>query len=338
MNLAEFKAYQERRGLASRTIESNIGLINLLPSECIHNKKAFDKFISDKLRDGRKPNYLNRIIVAMRLYGKYSGLEWTDSIDKVRNTQETEKDILYEDRLRDFLHVQEWNGNPSYKRHHEAMQLFWEIVMYTGRRLSEVASLEKGMIRWDQKVFYLGRTKTGRSRVIPIYEPFEQHLKDYLKNHEYELLFPSRQNKTKPINHHTWGKSFRKRLEMIGVEKLPNLTAYSIRHSVITDTVSPLGAGVPVIDAMNLFGHTDPKVTARYIHYDTRVLHHTVRRIPLAREFLNPVEFFKNLQKWLENFIAPLKADPNDVRFDLDDDEENIYFTFKIRVKKKPNE
>jgi len=215
--LDEFERWQRRRGLKPRTIASNNALILPAPLE----QSEFETYLDTKI-EGCRASYVNRIICAVRLYGEFSGCQWMKEIKRVRDKRDPVKSILSDEQIELFL-SQRPTGLPQYEKFYRMMDVFWTIMAYTGMRTIEVATLTKDDISWSSKMFELSDTKTGRFRKIPIYEPIEKPLRDYVASIKTELLFPSRSDKSKAIDHHVWGKSFRKRLKMAGISKREGL-------------------------------------------------------------------------------------------------------------------
>lgn len=320
-NLAGFELFQIRRGLTPITIKSNIAFVKPAPKV----KEDFEAWILEKIRAGCKASYVNRIIVAVRLYGKFSGSDWMANVQKIRSHQQSNKQILTDDQIEKFLMVGEGS---QYVKHNRKMQVFWTLMAFTGMRTIEASTLTKKDINWASKCIELQNTKTGKIRRIVLYEPIEQALREYVDDLETDLLFPSRDDKNKPIDHHVWGRSFAKRLKLASIEKRTNLTAYSFRHSFGTSMVNKVGIGI----LCELMGNT-PKTAMGYIHLDTAHLREAITKLPLARKHVKRSDLIRQLVEWFKGEIK--HVEPVDDYVTIDEKDGYIYYKIEGKVKVK---
>lgn len=322
----EFERWQRRRGLKPRTIASNTALI--LPAPL--TKVEFEKYLDTKIEKCRA-SYVNRIICAVRLYGEFSGCEWMKEIKRVRDKRDPVKSILSDEQIELFLSQRPTGG--SYDKFYRMMDIFWLVMAYTGMRTVEASTLTRNDLNWSAKMIELNDTKTGQFRKIPIYEPIEKPLRDYVASIKTDLLFPSRNNKAKAIDHHVWGKSFNRRLKMAGISKRDGLTAYSLRHSFCSRLGSEAGGNASLLEVQRIMGHTDPRTTSKYFHLDDESLRQTIRKLPLARKHVDVIDYLKEL---IEYLVKALRVfNPISVDHSIEEDGEIIYFTFKAKFKKK---
>ena len=168
---------------------------------------------------------------------------------------------------------------------------FWRAMLLTGGRLNELLSLSWGSIDFDNLLitFRDKNTKSGKSRGIPMAEEVVEDLKSLwilhceLRNREpwpHERVFLSPRGKEEPDNSNVAGR-FHEILEWANIAKKIDgraMTIHSLRHTFCTMLAR---AGVPLMDAQKLMGHSDPKLTAViYCHVTAEDLRPSIAKLP----------------------------------------------------------
>src|SRR6185437_12239273 len=125
----------------------------------------------------------------------------------------------------------------------------WCIQAWTGCRPSEVASLTVDDIDFGTNEFHVDG-KTG-PRDIPISSSICGQVKEYISRIEGNLLFPSMQNRSKPVGQGGWEKNFNKRKTILNIKR-DHVTAYSFRHSFASRLVNESS----IYRVKTLLGHT----------------------------------------------------------------------------------
>lgn len=206
---------------------------------------------------------INKYIYAIKKYCDFLGVEWTQNIKKVRE-KSAPKVLLSEEESEALISL---NPPPS------KYGMFWMCLYYSGARPSEIARLDVDCVDFNQKVYIIKESKTGRGRTIPIVEPVIPFLKDYIKSIDTYLLFPTNGKPDKPVEHPAYAKDFKKRIKELGIRK--NVTPYSFRHSLITRL---LDNGANLFDVQNIVGHKKADTTAQYYQYSLKSMVKAINR------------------------------------------------------------
>jgi integrase len=130
------------------------------------------------------------------------------------------------------------------------------LLIFTGARKSEIATLKWSEVDFDRKCLRLADSKTG-AKVIPLGPPSIAIL-ETLRNEKISLfVFPAEAG----VNHFQGTEKVWKKVKMkTGFEKL---RLHDLRHSFASFALSE-GNTLPIIG--KLLGHADIKTTSRYAH------------------------------------------------------------------------
>ena len=146
----------------------------------------------------------------------------------------------------------------------------------TGIRVSELCSLKRKDIDLEARLLKVIAGKGNKDRTIPINDKLEIVLRKYLleqepKNESERFFATKKTGKLSPIyiNFH-----LQRTTEKLGWKK--SVTAHILRHSFASNLVRK-NASLPAIQA--LLGHSDLRVTSRYIHQNLTDLKDTVNLI-----------------------------------------------------------
>jgi integrase len=167
--------------------------------------------------------------------------------------------------------------NKWYRRTREqGARIFW-FALRTAMRAGEIIGLRRtsiifgaspmmpdGYIMVQEQRAGL-RTKTGKSRKIPLTPSLVAMLKAQLASHESEYVFPSLFNQSKPIGQFYVGFKSTCKIAKIpyGRDISGGLIFHDTRHTAITRM---LENGVPLHVVAKIAGHSNEAMTMRYAH------------------------------------------------------------------------
>lgn len=152
---------------------------------------------------------------------------------------------------------------------HEVADLF-EINLNTGMRGGETVKLTWPQIDFDGKQIYLGETKNGEDRFVPMNSRVVEILKERYRARTSRFVFPNPDG-TRPRYDYT--RTFSRVARALGLpygQQNPyGFTMHSTRH---TATTRMLRAGHDVASVQEIVGHSDRTMTLIYSHAtaDTR--------------------------------------------------------------------
>jgi len=143
------------------------------------------------------------------------------------------------------------------------------LFIFTGARLSEVANLNVGNIKFATHEVEVRNTKSGRDRTLPLHPSTEAILREYLYRRglgeltDDDPLFVSRRGER---------LSTRRMQDIVRVVAkragLKGVHAHVLRHSFATAWVEN---GGDVFHLSTLLGHSDVATTLRYWHWNQGV-------------------------------------------------------------------
>lgn len=140
------------------------------------------------------------------------------------------------------------------------------LLLFTGCRRNEIASLTWEQVRLDEGRLYLPVTKNGRSRTVHLNAKASELLQELAARRDEEArtresgyVFPSRKGTRKGYLYDL-RKAFEKACRIAGVE---NFRIHDLRHTFASMAVS---AGADLYAVQRLLGHQDIAMTQRYAH------------------------------------------------------------------------
>ncbi len=217
-------------------------------------------------------------------------------------------------------------SNVSLKDYHK-WTVFFSIMAYSGMRPGEVAALNKKRnVDFGRNVFLLEDTKTNEPRFVPIAPNIKTLVEEYVKSIETDYLFPSKRPEG-IVSNVEWHYNFRTRIERMNIVR-PNLTPYSLRHSLITRL---LEEDVNIFKVQKIVGHHDLRTTAHYTHLTTKDIMAAISKHPVVMRGTEP----ENIINALEDFMNKLELS-RDPRFVYTVHRENGKLEMKIEVVKPP--
>ncbi|WP_077369477.1 tyrosine-type recombinase/integrase [Anaerosalibacter sp. Marseille-P3206] len=149
-----------------------------------------------------------------------------------------------------------------------------QTIFYTGLRVSETVNLTLDNVDLDEKIIYVIGGKGNKDRVIPICEKLYNILIDYIDN--IRPLVDSNKffctKKTGKLSPQYINVILHKAKDSLKWQK--NVSAHILRHSFASNLIIH---NAPLPSVQKLLGHSDLRVTSRYIHQDLEQLKKAVK-------------------------------------------------------------
>jgi len=146
----------------------------------------------------------------------------------------------------------------------------------TGLRINELCKLTLSDVDFEIKLIKVRQGKGNKDRTIPINEKLNIVLMDYLlkdrpftNTDNFFATTVSGRLSRQTVNHY-----LKRTVDDLGWHK--HVTAHILRHSFATNLLCN-DVSLPVIQ--KLMGHSDLRVTSRYLHQDLKQLHEAVNRL-----------------------------------------------------------
>lgn len=137
------------------------------------------------------------------------------------------------------------------------------LAVHTGLRRGEILKLKKSDVDFFRKVLHVRDTKNGKDRLVQLNSVARAELLKLAKQagtHDYLFQNPKTQTYVKDIKH-----AFQKAREKA---KLTNFRFHDLRHTFGSRLAE---LGVSAFTIMELMGHSDLRMTERYVHaFDSR--------------------------------------------------------------------
>ena len=209
----------------------------------------------------------------------------TEFVDAIRQQKKGERRPFTVKEIQAVLAVadEEWRG----------MILFG---LYTGQRLSDIASLTWANVDLASKEIRLVTRKTGKRLIVPIAEPLFRHLVRLPSADDPQLPLHPRAHSI-VAEHGAAGslsKQFANLLAAAGLrEKQPHrkthglgrgvgsgkheISFHALRHTAVTLMKE---AGVPAAVVMELVGHDSEQISAHYTHVGADALRRAAESLP----------------------------------------------------------
>jgi integrase len=134
-------------------------------------------------------------------------------------------------------------------------------ALETGMRRGEILGLRWQDIDFERRLIYVGKTKTGLSRYVPISSRLHKDLSKQPRRLGCEFVFVGESKigiVDKPF--HDVRTSFANACRRAGIE---NFRFHDLRHTAASHMVM---AGVPLKTVAEILGHTTTAMTERYAH------------------------------------------------------------------------
>ena len=130
------------------------------------------------------------------------------------------------------------------------------MLLQTGALKCEVLDAQLEHINFNQKLWLIPKTKSGRPRYIPLSNVLINILNSNAQNDNI-WLFPNPKNKfTISINFASWDRARQ-------IAGLPNCKMHDLRHSSASFLVDN---GRSLYEVQKILGHSQIKTTQRYAH------------------------------------------------------------------------
>jgi site-specific recombinase XerD len=163
-------------------------------------------------------------------------------------------------RPQDIKALLRWTPkSPSARR----LQVLLLVILDCGLRISEALGLERSAIDWDQSTLtVLGKGR--KQRTVPLSREMRRRLWVYLKTHDHERVFPTRDGRAlSPRNvQHGMGRA----REALGIPPATKFSPHVLRHTFAT---SYLRNGGDVFRLQRILGHSTLEMTRRYVSLQT---------------------------------------------------------------------
>ncbi|WP_428737438.1 tyrosine-type recombinase/integrase [Sulfurimonas sp.] len=137
------------------------------------------------------------------------------------------------------------------------------LLLFTGARFSEVASLTWNDINFDEKLIYFKATKNGNARTIKMTPKVIEVLNELAKNKTSELIIPSRNNKQIIQMPSQWQDIVDKLIANNKNAGKHRITIHSLRHTHASWLAI---SGMNILEIKEQLGHKKLDMTLRYSH------------------------------------------------------------------------
>lgn len=148
-----------------------------------------------------------------------------------------------------------------------------QTIFYTGLRVSETVNLRINNVDLDERIIYVIGGKGNKDRVVPICKKLHHILMDYIDNVrpivDSDKFFCTA--KTGSLSPQYINVLLHKATDSLGWKK--NISAHILRHSFASNLILQ---NAPLPAVQKLLGHSDLRVTSRYIHQNLKQLEDAV--------------------------------------------------------------
>lgn len=243
-------------------MENMTGITNIEEVRSIHIKK----FLVGKTEAGRKPQYINDLLKAFKVFFKYcvqEGHIQTDPCAKVQNVKQPKVKIrtFNEDEIRKMLNY--YSGRKFTDiRNKTMLAMFFD----TGMRLNEVLTLKQEQIH-DEYILVHG--KGNKERLVPV-SPFlaKLLLKYRVVRDSYFHINTIPQNyvfvsyRGQQLGQQAVANILKETADAVGVRKDIRVSPHTCRH---TFAHMQLKNGLDLYSLSRLMGHENIAITQRYL-------------------------------------------------------------------------
>ena len=246
-----------------------------------------EKFKNDRKKLGRKPSTINRDLACLKRMFNLA-IKWKLTTENPLHQVEFLKEnnqrrrYLEKDELKALLKACEYEPSRfrrnSTKEPLRILRQIVELAVHTGLRKSELLTRKwKDIVVVNGiKCFYVGETKNGEPRLVPLNERAIEALNQIPKAANSEYIFASPVKEGEPIKEIK--KAFRKALKKAGIE---DFRFHDLRHTFASHyqmaTNDERGLG-------EVLGHKTVNMTKRYAHLS---LKHVKDGVDALNERLN---------------------------------------------------
>ena len=231
------------------------------------------EFLQSKVKTGYKPGYCNRFLVLLSYCFNLAEKWGTPDIKQnpvkgvalLKNVRRSER-FLQNSELTGLVSAIKESPNPL-------LQYFVPFALLTGARKREILDARWSDINFDERVWRIPMTKSGKPLTVPLtseaidlLQTLRQHLPNILREeylNKIEWIFPNPKT-GKPFQSifNSWHTARKK-------AGLSDLRIHDLRHSFASALVNH---GVPIYDVQKLLGHQSVKTTERYSHLSSERL------------------------------------------------------------------
>jgi integrase len=209
----------------------------------------FAQYRSKRLAEGVSANNLNREHAYLRAaFNELSRLGyWSkeNPLGKLRQfkIQENELSYLTNDQIRALLRALSDARNPH-------VALITRVCLATGARWSEAEELKMSQIR--NGLIQFARTKSGKTRAVPIDEILEKKLIEHYRDY----------GTTDRIFEYAWS-AFREGIERAKIDLPDGQMTHALRHTFASHFMM---RGGNILTLQRILGHQSLTMTMRYAH------------------------------------------------------------------------
>ena len=230
----------------------------------LNDLEAYLKFRQEK---GDVTISRNRILYIFRAF--YDYLYKRDLVEK--DISQNLEPIKVQQKERNYLSLEDvehlLNGihKPIY---HAAIS----TLAYTGLRISELCNLTLSDVDLEKNLIKVRNGKGNKDRIIPISVKLKVILTEYLMRHrhsESDQFFAT--SSSGGMSRQSINNCLQETARKVGIQG--PITAHVLRHSFASALVTN---NAPLASIQSILGHSDLKVTSRYIHRDLEQLHSAV--------------------------------------------------------------
>jgi len=232
-----------------------------------------EKFKSDRKKLGRKPSTINRDLACLKRMFNLA-LKWRlateNPLHQVEFLKENNqrKRFLGKDEIKALLSACEYEPSKfrrkTTKKPLTVLRQIVELAVHTGLRKNELL-----MRKWKDivvvegiKCFYVGETKNGEPRLVPLSDRAIEVLSRIPKTANNEYIFASPVKEGEPIKEIK--KAFSKALKIAGIE---DFRFHDLRHTFASHYQM---ATKDERTLSELLGHKSSTMTKRYTHLSLR--------------------------------------------------------------------
>lgn len=300
-------------GKKDRTIQQHLSLVEKIVAETASkgqiDYELFVGFIASKREVGLKNSYINHFIKSLHTYCLYLDdfkIPYDGRLKTIRylREEETNKEIFSVEELEAFLALPA--PTHSNKQNYQMWSLWFRLLAMSGARPHEISALDSASIDIPRQTITIQTSKTG-VRVIPLPKPLVEPLRKLVAENDRKYLFATQKNGVySQITSTDWYYQWKARITRLaqdkrfeGIDRRPNLTVYSIRHSFGSHLCKRTNN---VFLVKRLMGHRKLATTERYYHeYDMSELSQAANQLPIIAKN-NPKILLGSLKEVIEGF------------------------------------